>query len=360
MSDMPKIYIFSSTGFCGKTILTLGLALKCKEEGYNVGYFKPVCCETAKIVNGEKVDEDALLMKEVLKLDLPLNIIVPVILSSRFLERTLRQNSDFYQDRVFKAYEKASDGMDLMIMEGPCTTGTGASLGVDMLSIAERYKPHLLMVTRVDNDSDVDRILWRKRCFLRGGINMLGAVINCVPPTIIERVKGVVVPVLNKNGVNVPGVIPESIRLRAPSVKEITEKFACTILAGEDKVDKLVENFLVGAMTPERALTYFRGSKNKGVITGGDRTGIQLSALQTDTSVLILTGNLYPDVRVLARAEEVGVPVLLVPYDTYTTVTKMAAITGRLQPDDKNKIELAKNLVENNVDLNSILQIITK
>ena len=97
---------------------------------------------------------------------------------------------------------------------------------------------------------------------------MLGAVINCVPPTIIERVKGVVVPVLNKNGVNVPGVIPESISLRAPSVKEITEKLACTILAGEDRVDKLVENFLVGAMTPERALTYFRGSKNKGVITG--------------------------------------------------------------------------------------------
>jgi len=80
-----------------------------------------------------------------------------------------------------------------------------------------------------------------------------------------------------------------------------------------------------------------------------------LAALQTDTSVLILTGNIYPDVRILAKAEELGVPVLLVPYDTFTTVKEVANLSGRIKPRDTKKIELAKNLVTEYVDWNSIL-----
>jgi BioD-like phosphotransacetylase family protein len=113
-------------------------------------------------------------------------------------------------------------------------------------------------------------------------------------------------------------------------------------------------------MTPESAVSYFRKSLRKAVITGGDRVGVQLAALETDTSVLILTGNIYPDVRVLARAEQVGVPVLLVPYDTYTTVKEIANLSGRIKPGETKKIELAKNLVKENVNWKTILSALMK
>jgi len=85
---------------------------------------------------------------------------------------------------------------------------------------------------------------------------------------------------------------------------------------------------------------------------------IQLAALQTDTSALILTGNIYPDVRVLARAEELKVPVLLVPFDTYTTIKSIATLTGRIKPTDTKKIELARKQVEEHVDWTEILEIL--
>lgn len=111
-------------------------------------------------------------------------------------------------------------------------------------------------------------------------------------------------------------------------------------------------------MTPESALTYLRRSVNKAVITGGDRSDILLAALQTNTSVLVLTGNLHPHVRVLARAKDQGVPVLLVPNDTYSTLSMMNEAVGRIHHGEKKKIKLAKKTVEDNVKWKAILGLI--
>jgi BioD-like phosphotransacetylase family protein len=47
--------------------------------------------------------------------------------------------------------------------------------------------------------------------------------------------------------------------------------------------------------------------------------------------------------------------VLLVPYDTYTTVREIANLSGRIKPWETKKIELAKNLVHEYVDWRSIV-----
>jgi len=73
-------------------------------------------------------------------------------------------------------------------------------------------------------------------------------------------------------------------------------------------------------MTAEAALSRFRKQINKAVITGGDRTDIQLAALETSTTCLILTGNLHPSPLIVKQAEEFGVAILLVPLNTIETV----------------------------------------
>jgi BioD-like phosphotransacetylase family protein len=66
------------------------------------------------------------------------------------------------------------------------------------------------------------------------------------------------------------------------------------VLTKDVPMDAVVENLTVGAMTAEAALRRMRKQRNKAVITGGDRTDIQLAALETSTSCLVLTGNLEP------------------------------------------------------------------
>lgn len=107
----------------------------------------------------------------------------------------------------------------------------------------------------------------------------------------------------------------------------------------------IVERYLIGAMTPDAVLRYFRASPRKAVITGGDRPDICLAALETDTSLLLLN-----------KAQERGVPVLLVPYGTYTTVNKLQDMAGKIKYGDKRRIKLAKQLVTEHVDWRGLLK----
>jgi len=116
-----------------------------------------------------------------------------------------------------------------------------------------------------------------------------------------------------------------------------------------------VEAVLIGAMTPESATRYFRKARNELVITGGDRTDIVFAALEAGASALILTGNLYPSVKIFPRADDLSVPIILVPYDTYTTLQQVQRIVGRIKPRDKRRIGRAEKLVRENVDWRQIL-----
>lgn len=117
---------------------------------------------------------------------------------------------------------------------------------------------------------------------------------------------------------------------------------------------------MVGAMTLEGAIRYLRRSADKAVILGGDRADLALAALETSTSVLILTGGLYPDVKVLARAEEKGVPVILVHYDTYTTIEKLSRVTRHITPGDKAGIRIILENIEEYCNWQAILESLEK
>ena len=88
---------------------------------------------------------------------------------------------------------------------------------------------------------------------------------------------------------------------------------------------------MLGAMGSAAALRHFQRKANKAVITGGDRGDIQLAALETSTRCLILTGNLRPNVRVLGKAAEGGIPMILVKEDTLTTTGRVEAAIGHVR-----------------------------
>ncbi len=359
MIKTRSLYVCSSVSSSGKTAVCLGLALKFQEEGYKVGYFKPIGYDTARDADGVTFDDDAELMRHVLKLEHPKEIVSPVIFHYRFLEEYLKHKPVRYEKKILEAYMECCKDKDIMVIEGPKTLGCGACLKIDPITLAKKMDSKMLLVSKVIDDDTICQIVYYYECIKKDKVGFIGTILNDVPKIIIERVKGFFRPILEKNEVNILGIAPEITELRSPTVREIHNRIGGDILAGSENLDNLVEDFLIGAMTPESALTYFRRSANKAIITGGDRSDIQLAALQTDTSALILTGNLYPDVRVLARAEHQGVPVLLVPYDTYTTVSKTREVTGRMKYTDKKKIKLTKKMIEEHVKWQDILKILS-
>ncbi len=113
---------------------------------------------------------------------------------------------------------------------------------------------------------------------------------------------------------------------------------------------------MVGAMSVDTALTYFRHKLNKAVITGGDRPDIQLAALETSTRCLILTGNLRPNPLIINRAEESGVAILMSKHDTMTTVQIAEQTMSRTRFHQEKKVERFQRMLADTMDFDMLYQ----
>ena len=91
------------------------------------------------------------------------------------------------------------------------------------------------------------------------------------------------------------------------------------------------------------------------VVTGGDRTDIQLAALESSTQCLILTGHLPPSPLVIGRAEEMEIPVLSVDLDTLTTVEIIDSTFGNVRLHEPIKVECVTQLMAEHFDLKGIM-----
>ena len=109
-------------------------------------------------------------------------------------------------------------------------------------------------------------------------------------------------------------------------------------------------------MTAQEALSRFRRSRNKAVITGGDRTDIQLAALETSTVVMILTGNLRPSAPVVERAEKQGVAMLMVPTNTMDTVESVERVYGKTRLGQAEKLARFEALMAECVDYKKLFE----
>lgn len=356
MIEKPSLYVCSTSGLSGKSVISLGLALNFQDRGYNVGYFKPIGWEAKRNFEGKKVDEDAELMASVLNLSL--ESVVPIIFSPRFYEETGNTNVTLYEAKIIRAFEKIAKDKDLVIVEGPPSLATGSSMSLDSISLLKKIKSPVLMVSRFQNDISIDSAVWIKNVLDVFGLNFLGLILNRILNTDFERIKRFARARLENCGIDLQGIVPETAELIALSARDICSAIRGQVLTAANKLDNPVEDILVGAMSPKSGLSYFRKSCRKAVITGGDRADIQTAALETSLSALILTGGFHPDARVLAHAEEVGVPVLLVPGDTYSTVRRISSLIGRIHAKNHKKIAVAKKLVQENVDWKKILDVL--
>jgi BioD-like phosphotransacetylase family protein len=152
------------------------------------------------------------------------------------------------------------------------------------------------------------------------------------------------------------GIFSKDKILDAISIRHIVEVLNGKVLCCEERLDDHVENFSIGAMDVDSALSYFRKTPNKAVITGAHRTDIQLVALETSTRCLILTGGMHTSDVVLDKAQAKGIPVISVETDTFTTVDRIERIMGHTMIREKGKVARAKELVSAEFDIDKFIR----
>jgi len=224
-------------------------------------------------------------------------------------------------------------------------------VGLDAQSTAELLDAKALLVLRGKSETIGDQAMVAKK---RLGERLMGVVVNAVPQSRMEFVSETLTGFLASKGIKVYAVLPEDRLLSSVSVGELVERLNGRVIVGQEHMDHLVENVMVGAMSVENALKYFRRKPNKVVITGGDRPDIQILALETSTKCLILTGNLEPSPMILGRAEELNVPVVLVSHDTLGAVNAVEQAFLEVQFYDEKKNRRFEQMLETSLDYGSL------
>ncbi|WP_243360999.1 phosphotransacetylase family protein [Fundidesulfovibrio terrae] len=351
---MPGLYIGSTAPYSGKNTLCLGLGLKFRKEGLSVGYFKPVGAQAAKVGNAWG-DLDAVAISEALGQDIAPDTATPVLVTQDFMHKVFAQGP--CQDRtsdIIAAYKKISKGKDVTLVGGSggfLTSGLYACL--DGASVAKALDVPVVIVDRCTHEMNYDILLAIKE---QMGDKMIGCVLSDVSGGYLEEVNSVLAPFLARRGVKVLGIIPHDRVLGAVSVNVLAERLGGKIISSAHKADVVAESFLIGTMQVENFLAYFRKHPKAAVIVGGDRSDLQLVAIEGRCACLILTGNLYPNDIILARAENAEVPIMVVREDTYSVARRMEALLARHKLRDPGKFQQASQLVAANLDVAAIRQ----
>lgn len=347
---MKNLFIIGTPG-SGKTAVALGIAQKMLKEGYLVGYFKPV--GNRRGISGQ-TDEDAVLMKQVLNMKAPLDKIVPFTAGPSYLTGH-RQLANTLAT-IKEAYEEVSEGCDLVLIDGAIFPYILSSCGLDSVTLAGEFNASAIVIIKIEDDYCLDRAILYNRYIQHEGVPLVGNIFSNVPRPLFAKTEGVFKPILASMGFKTLGVIPSRAEISSPTVEEFWEVLGGEILAGAENLNRMVEDVIIGAMDLDSALTYLRRTANKAVVMGGDRADLALAALETHTSVLILTGGLYPDVKVIARASEKGVPILMVHTDTYATIEKLDLVSRHIRPTDKVGIRTALENIENHCDWEILIE----
>ncbi|WP_342304255.1 phosphotransacetylase family protein [Methanolobus sp. ZRKC5] len=351
---MVSILISSSEEYSGKSSICMGLGKIFQDSGLKVGYMKPVG-NLLIDVQGSLTDEDSEGIKKLLGIEDPAKYITPIHLTDSLIDDALKGVKKDLDEKLVEAYSIISKDKDVVFVEGTGGIGGGAMYGLSDPEIASKLGMKMLLVTRFDSISAVDRILCDMRII--GDDNMLtGLVLNEVPTNMEDRVSELVVPFLEKRGIKVFGTIHEDDTLRSVFISEIVEDLHAEVLVAPHRLDQLVEHYLVGAMEVGSAIKYFRRQPNSAVITGGDRADLHMAAIESRVKCLILTGNMRPSGAVLASAEEADIPVILVRGDTMNTIERMEHLIGHAHIKQQVKLDRIVDLLENHLDIPAIAE----
>ena len=350
---MKAIYLASCTPYVGKNVVCVGLVHCLRNLGRTVGYFKPY---GPFAVDHEDawLDPDALFFKKALDLPDAVEDICPVVLTPQASSDMLRGADLNARERILAAFERVAAGKDAVVCAGMSGLASGLAAGFPMPEIVEALDATVLMIDRYRYTFEcLDSLLEAKRTL---GERFAGVIFNRVREAVTSEVQNAVAPYLEERGIPVLGLLNEDPVLGAVPIRQAVNVLGARVLCGSEKLDELIEGFTIGAMNVEAAMRYFRRSRSRAVITGGDRADMQLAAIEAGAKCLILTGDLYPSERIITHAEEKGVPLLLASADTATVVGVCEGLSHELSLNSERKLGRIQKVFEERIGCERLLE----
>ncbi len=362
MKKTKRIFIAATKQNVGKTTVSMGLIASLGKRFKGVSFIKPVG-QRYLVEDGNKVDEDSILMDRIFNFGIPLQHLSPVAVEKGYTERFL--DGDISSDaalRIRSAFDIVADGREVVVIEGTGHAGVGSVFDLSNAAVAKMLDSKVIIVSMGGIGNPIDEVMLNKSLFDRMGVKIAGVIVNKVLPHKYEKVGKYVRVGLNRLGVPVLGVMPYAEILDIPTMRDIKEELDMHVLCGEDLLGRQMSRVLVGAMEVREAIHDLEDDCL--VITPGNRADlisliikVQSGRFKSPKRVagLILSGGVAPKKRVYSALKRSGIPTLLSRLDTYDVAARVHDLTVKIKYRDNNKVKLAIDMVEKNVDLEMVI-----
>lgn len=363
---MKKIFIAATKQNDGKTTVALGLIFNLRERFKAIGFIKPIGQRYLE-EEGEKIDEDSVLIEKslgTLGIKCVLKDMSPIAVERGFTEQyILNPNKEILTERIKRSFSRIAQDKDLVVVEGTGHAAVGSVCDHSNAFVAKFLEAKVILVSSGGIGRPIDEIVLNKALFEKEGIELLGVIINKVLPEKFEKVNKLIRLGLARKGIEVLGVVPYFDLLSYPLIEQILEETDFKLLSGKEGLNNIVKKIIVGAMQPHDALNYLVDGAL--LITPGDREDMILAFLgcyfvrsceQTRISGIILTGNIIPHKSIMNLVEQTRIPVLLAKFDTYSVASRIHELIVKIRPQDKEKIEVVKKIIKENIELDKIIE----
>jgi BioD-like phosphotransacetylase family protein len=379
-----QLYLAATGQNRGKTTAALGLFEGFVRQGLNAGFMKPVGQRTV-ISDGEPADEDAVLMRTTFGLPEAYAVLSPVHIPRGFTKAYIA--GEVVEDlgaKVRRAHATFADH-DVLLIEGTGHAGVGAVIGLSNAVVADSLRAPAIIVSEGGVGRPIDEIVLNAALFARHGVPVAGAIVNKVDVVAQPGIQKVLERGLAPYGIPLLGILPVRPILSNPTLEMILEGVhGETIHHGPD-LDRVIDGVAIGAMEPGHMLE--RVGPKTLVIVPGDREDVILTlttahlmgvprtatneeltkpSLDLDDGHagaaigLVLTGGYRPRKAVVDAIRRADLFATLVGEDTYTVASEVHDLLVKTHAADVEKIELIKELVASNIDVDRILGVATE
>lgn len=334
---MPTYLLVSTRPGAGKTAIAAALTDILRRDGKRVVYRKAV--ETGGSVDGR-------FMHEVFGSSVAIGAVVDHAAANRLLLDGIS-----VADQVIESLREAATEGDVLLVEGPSSLYEGSGVGLGAVELADALNAKIILVADYRGDQVIDEMIGAKRML---DDRLLGVIVSAVPSKRAEGASDRLGLFATAHDIRLIGVMPYDERLTALSVRDVTTQLNGEILVAPEAADVLIENIMVGTVVLGKASDYFRRRSKKLVIAPGHRPDMHLAALETDTRCIVLCGNIVPNPIVAARAEEEGIPLVVVKQDTLTVLEQIEQLHPNGRFSQPAKLPVISELATKHLNLEGI------
>jgi phosphate acetyltransferase len=344
---MPRTLLVAPAGrAAGLTTATLGLLRALDRQGARVAFAKPIATRAE--------DRSLALVK------LGSSLQPPDPLPYALVEDLLSDGDDqTLMEKVVAVCAQAAEGADVLIVEGMVSEG-GAPYAQRINALMAKALDADLVLVAAPVDQNAHELAGALSIVARGfGEPGEGRQVHCIinrVPTDDENQLDAWAATVRAEKLVPLAVVPAREDLSALRVIDLAKAIGARVRHAGDMHKRRFRDVRLCAATVPNSVKVF--TPDRLLIAPADRDDIILAVSLAvlggmRIAGLVLTGGVEPNERVMqlcAPAFAAGLPVLEVDEGSFQTATRVANVDRQIPIDDKDRVELAMNVVADRID----------